>query len=198
MRRRLIALALLAVPTGPVAAADDFCPALAVPAELDLVCSTHIVAGQGSTEVRPTEGVLAGFDRIHIRRLDAPVDDPAAWLRRQMTMDLSPWRDAVEGLAQHPDNPIKPEALAPLLDAFRRSMDQLSGLAARACDEPVEKSAGRWTMRCTYDAEVASAVVFLDLRLGDGLPVAAAFRAANPSRARQFEALLNGFDPARR
>ena len=193
MRGGLIGLALLGA-AGP-AATEDFCPALDVPEELDLVCETRITAAGGETLLRPREGMLTGFDRLRVRRLDAPVEAPAAWLAEQMTLDVSPWRNVVEGLALHPDNPIKPEALAPLLEAFRQSLEGLSEVAKQACEAPVERTAGRWTMRCTYDAEVASAVVFLDLRTGEGLPVAADFRAASPSRARQFEALLNGFRP---
>ncbi|MEO1089061.1 MAG: hypothetical protein AAFX81_00370 [Pseudomonadota bacterium] len=189
MRAGLTAAAIL---VASHAAAEDFCPALAVPAELAMVCETRIVDGTATTMVRPVGSSLASFNRLIVRRLPEPVDDPAAWLETQMTLDLSPWVGVVEGLAAHPDNPLKPEALEPLLELFRSRVDEVSGFARRACEPPEVRDDDRWTMRCVYDADVAEAVVFLELRQTDGLPIATDFRAAGSQRARQFEALLNG------
>lgn len=188
MPGRLILVLALAFATLP-ASAEDFCAELDVPAALDLVCSE---AADGSTVVAAPDSPLAALNRLRVRRLDAPVDDPAAWLEEQMTLDTTGLSGFVERWAMHPDNPLKPEAVEPSMQALADALDRLGRLGRSGCEAPREQANGRWTMRCTYDAGVAEGVVQLDLFAGDGLPVATDFRAASPQRTRQLQALVNG------
>lgn len=171
------------------AAAEDFCAALDVPAVLELECRT---LADGGTVVQGDDTPLAALNQLRLRRLAAPVEDPEAWLREQMTVDTSGLAQSLKSWVQHPDNPIKPEALQPSLDALLGALRGVETLALTGCEAPLERAPGRWSMRCRYDATVAEGVVYQELRLTDGLPVAIDFRAASAQRVRQFEALLNG------
>ena len=187
MRAALTALAV-ALTVTPVVA-EDFCPALDVPTVLDLTCREE---PDGATVVAPADTAMAAVNRLRVRRLETPVPDPRAWLEEQVTLDTSGLVDTLERWAEHPDNPIKPEALDPGLRALRDALGQLETLTRTGCGEPRERAPGRWTLRCDYDAGIAEGVMVLELRETDGLPVAIDYRAASEQRARQFEALVNG------
>jgi hypothetical protein len=186
-----IALAIGAALAAP-AAAEDFCTALAIPEQLDLVCR---VEPDAATVVRGADSPFSQLNRLRVRRLEQPVEDPAAWLRDQMTLDTSGVSETLRDWMTHPDNPLKPEVVEPSLDALQRALGQIEELSRAVCDEPQRLAEGRWAMRCTFDVTVAEGLVRLELRRTEGLPVAVDMRAASEQRSRQFEALLNGFDP---
>ncbi len=178
----------LLVSAGP-ATAEDFCPALNVPAALDLTCGEN---ADGESVVASPSSPLAVLNRLRVRQLEEPVEDPLSWLEGQMTLDTSGLDDTIEQWARHPDNPIKPEALEPSLNALIAALRSLEQLTRTGCGAPREREPGRWSMRCTYEAGVVEGVVQLDLFETEGLPVATDFRAASTQRAREFEALVNG------
>ncbi len=186
--RRCLTLAIVLSAVAGSAAAEGLCENLAVPAGTDLVCS---VDAEGATVVRAPDSPFGPFNRLWIRQLDAPVDDPAAWLTEQMSFDTSGMSTLVERWANHPDNPIKPEVIAPSLETLFDALRDLEQLSRSGCSEPRERR-GRWSMRCTYDAGIARGVVDLTLIETDGLPIHADARAASERRAREFEALVNG------
>jgi len=185
------ATALLATASG--AHAEDFCAALAIPEQLDLVCRE---APDGTTVVRGPESPFPSLNRLELRRLDAAVDDPAAWLRDRITVDTSGISETLRGWLTHPDNPMKPEVVEPSLEALTEALGQIEQLSQAVCEEPEQVADERWAIRCRFDLTVAEGVLRLDLFQTSGLPVAAEMRAASEQRARQFEALLNGFDPS--
>jgi hypothetical protein len=187
-----LAGAMLVATTGG-AQAEDFCAALALPAQLDLVCGEQ---RDGATVVRGPESPFPSLNRLEVRRLDAPVDDPAAWLRDQITLDTSGISDTLRGWLTHPDNPLKPEVVEPSLEALADALGQIEQLSQAVCEPPEPVADGRWAIRCRFDLTVAEGMLRLELIETPGLPVAAEMRAASEQRARQFEALLNGFDPS--
>ena len=175
------------------AAADDFCGGLALPDQLDLVCRE---TEDGATVVQGRDSPFPTLNRIRVHRLAAPVDDPREWLREQVTLDTSGISRTLRDWLTHPDNPLKPDVVEPSLDALERALGQIEGLSRAVCAEPEKLSPERWAMRCTFDVTVADGRLRLELRESEGLPVAIEMRAASDQRVRQFEALLNGFDPA--
>ena len=195
MRRGLTALlgaAALTLAAG-AAPAEDFCAALAIPEQLDLTCQ---VTADGTTVVRGRDSPFPALNQLRVRRLDAPVDDPPRWLREQVSLDTSSISRTLRDWFTHPDNPLKPDVVEPSLEALERTLGQLEELSQAVCDEPEQLDERRWAMRCTFDVTVAEGRVRLELRETDGLPVAIETRAASDQRIRQFDALLNGFDPA--
>lgn len=194
MRHGLTPLALAGALTlgSGAAAAEDFCDALAVPAQLDLVCR---VTDDGATLVHGVDSPLPTLNRLRVRRLAEPVDAPERWLEAQVTVDTSGISRTLRDWLTHPDNPLKPDVVEPSVEALERALGQIEELSQAVCDEPEQASAGRWVMRCTFDVSVADGLLRLELRETDGLPVAIEMRAASDQRVRQFEALLNGFDP---
>lgn len=191
MRRGLSRLfaAVAVAATASTAAAEDFCAELAVPDALDLVCE---VGPDGATVVRGPDSPFPALNRLTVRRLDAPVDDPAAWLREQMSLDTSAVSETLRDWMTHPDNPLKPEVVEPSLDALEETLGRIEALSRAVCDEPERLGPDRWAMRCRFDLTVADGLMRLELRRTDGLPVAIDLRAASDQRRRQFEALLNG------
>ena len=194
MHHRLSGLvfAALVAATGP-ARAEDFCPALAVPEPLDLIC---VEEPDGSTVVRGPDSPFPALNLLRLRRLEAPVDDPAAWLRGQMSLDTSSVSETLRGWLTHPDNPLKPEVVEPSLEALEGALGRIEQLSQAVCEEPEQLAGDRWTMRCRFDLTVADGILRLDLFRTNELPVATELRAASDQRARQFEALLNGLDPS--
>lgn len=195
MRGRLSALATVvgAVAAAGTAAAEDFCAALAIPEPLDLVCT---VEPDGTTVVQSADSPFPTLNRLEVRRLDAAVEDPAAWLRGRMTLDTSGISDTLRGWLTHPDNPLKPEVVEPSLDALEEALGQIEELSKTVCEAPERVGDARWAMRCRFDLTVADGVLRLDLFRTADLPIATEMRAASEQRARQFEALLNGLDPS--
>jgi hypothetical protein len=187
------ALAVGVLTAASAASAEDFCDALAIPEQLDLVCFEE---PDGTTVVRGPESPFPSLNRIELRRLDEPVDDPADWLRDRTTLDTSGISRALRSWLTHPDNPLKPEVVQPSLDALEEVLGELEALSQAVCEEPEQLAPDRWTMRCRFDVTVAEGLLRLELLRTDGLPVAVEMRAASEQRTRQFEALLNGFDPS--
>jgi hypothetical protein len=133
---------------------------------------------------------------LELRRLEAPVDDPAAWLRDRTTLDTSGISRTLRGWLTHPDNPLKPDVVEPSLDALEEALGEIEELSRTVCDEPEQVADDRWAMRCRFDLTVAEGVLRLELFQTSELPVAVEMRAASEQRTRQFEALLNDFDPS--
>jgi hypothetical protein len=195
VRGGLSALAVFAgvVAAPAIAAAEDFCAALAIPEPLDLVCT---VEPDGTTVVQSADSPFPTLNRLEVRRLEEPVEEPAAWLRGQMTLDTSGVSETLRGWLTHPDNPLKPEVVEPSLDALEEALGQIEQLSKTVCDAPEQVADARWAMRCRFDLTVAAGVLRLDLFRTADLPIATEMRAASEQRARQFEALLNGLDPS--
>jgi hypothetical protein len=187
-----LALAVPLALAATAAPAEDFCDALAIPEPLDLVCR---VDTDGRTVVHGRDSPFPTLNRLQVRRLDDPVDDPSRWLEEQMMLDTSGMRETLRDWMTHPDNPLKPEVVEPSVRALERMLGQIEELSQTVCEKPERVSDARWAMRCTFDVTVAEGILRLELLRTDGLPVAVEMRAASEQRARQFEALINGFDP---
>lgn len=195
MRLTAAAIAFGAAVVATPAAARDFCPLLAIPDELGLRCQTVYEGGTAVTIVEATEQPFSGLNRLRLRELDAPVADPAAWLRAQVSLDLSEHQAALDDFAENPDNPFAPDWLAPMIDTARQALDNVEGLAQAPCEPILASGNGlRWSLRCNYNAVLIQQTLFVELRDPNRRPIAIDYRAANPKRERHFLALINGLE----
>ena len=157
MRARfLIGLVWLAS-TGPAAAQtpdDDLCARLFVPEGYELGCALESdPSGSGEAAVvRPSDSAFAALSELSLRHVEEPVEGPAAWLRQQLTVDLSPVDSALRGLTRGPDSPITNTPLAEQLQAWRELLGSAATLPLAGCGAPWSASWPRPITSRSYPA----------------------------------------------
>jgi hypothetical protein len=182
------------------AAAQELCAKLTTPPQLDLFCSPAPGSAPGAVEIAPSGGAFSALSRMTVRPLDREDDalawsDPAAWLRRQMTLDTSGFAGAVSGLADDPDSPFAGERAESLLENLRSALAEVGTLPLSACDEPAVTEPGRWEMHCNFTAGGLGLLVHQRLVADGDRRWGITMRAANDQRLRHFEAIANSFRP---
>jgi hypothetical protein len=93
---------------------EDLCARLSVPEGAGLGCTVRsdpATAGLAAV-VQPTDSDFAPLSELTLERVEEPVDDPGAWLREQLTLDLSPVDAALDELIRGADSPITGTPLA--------------------------------------------------------------------------------------
>jgi hypothetical protein len=204
VRRLSTALAgfLLAAGIAGPALAQDLCAELTLPPALDLSCTPVPELAQGAVAVAPVGGTFAALSRMTVRPLVREGEDalawrdPAAWLRRQMTMDTAGYADLLSGLAGSPDSPFAGESARGALDSLKSALGSMGRLPLTACDEPSATIPDRqWDMRCSFTAGGLGLLMHLRLVAAGEERWALTMRAANEQRLRHFEAIANSFAP---
>lgn len=195
----LLAVVLTAacVPGRPAGAAD-LCDALDVPAGSGLACREEAGGPDGPRAVvRPEGGPFAGASELEVWRVAEPVADPDAWLRRQVTFDLSGLAGVVRGLVASPDSPFTAPEFRDGAASFARSIESLGRLPLEGCAPP-RVTGGARELRCVWRAgPVEQGYVVRLIDAADGA-YATAVRAVNPKRLAELEAIAASFAPARR
>lgn len=197
----------LAAGLGPAARAEApadppaLCAALAIPAELGLVCEPQ-PGDQPAVVVRPAEGGFAALSRLTVRRLDRALaadatawSDPGAWLERQMTLDTAGFAAALRRLADDPDSPLAGEGARSAVDTLLGAVDALGRLALAACESPAPRRDGRHVMSCRFTAGGFGLLLDLQLVRSGEERWAIALRTMNEQRLRHFRALAGAFEP---
>jgi hypothetical protein len=197
-RRLTLALALcsgLALAAGP-AQAQDLCGRFTVPDGLDLGCTERMEPGDGFRAVlAPEGGTFSALSRMSVRELDPVADrlaweDPAAWLERQMIVDLDGVADAVRDFGEDPDSPFGGEMARSAIAMLVSGLEGLSRLPLAACgDGP---SSGELT--CRFGVEPIALVMRIMLAGDDEARYAFNIRTFNEQRLRHFTAIANSFD----
>lgn len=203
MRGRAVWLALLLCGgAGQTATAQDLCSKLVIPAELDLVCTASPNVPPGGVVIAPASGAFAALSRMTVRALDRSGaddmawSDPAAWLRRQMTLDTSSYADAMAGLGDDPDSPFSGEAVRTAIDRLRSALAGVATLPLSACGAPVaDERHHRWDMQCTYGTGGLGVSVDLRLVAEGERRWELTMRSANEQRLRHFRAIAGTFQP---
>jgi hypothetical protein len=192
------AVAALVIASG-VAAAEDLCGTVRIPAEIGLACAP---APDNAISITPEAGAFASLSRLTIRPLakaggDATAwSDPPTWLRAQLTPDLTALSDLLAPLAEDPDSPFASAQATSALDALRRALGGLSSLPLSACGEPAPVGADQWRMRCSFASDGLGLFVALRLIAKGDHRWAIVMRTANEQRLRHFEAIANSFQPS--
>lgn len=196
-RSNFLALAGLVALSGPAGAAQsELCERLFVPEGYSLACSVEgdPAAGAWSLVVQPAEGAFAPLSELAIRPVAEPVEDPAAWLRQQLTLDMSRFDATLDGLLHGPDSPIANSTIVDQLESWRGLLRAAAGWPLAGCADPESAPGGdSWSMACEWD--VGPFHQFLTLRLVDreGERYAVKIRAMNEHRMRHLVAIANSF-----
>jgi hypothetical protein len=192
-----IGLICLAWAGGPAAQPTGaLCARLTVPEGLELDCLLESDAAGAALAavVRPTESEFAPLSELRLRRIEEPIDDPAAWLREQLTLDLSPVDAALEDLIHGADSPITGTPLAEQLQSWRGLLGSATTLPLAGCRDPVRLARGEtWEMACEW--EVGPLRQYMRFRLieRDGERHAIRIRTMNEQRLRHLVAIANSF-----
>ena len=190
------ALATLASAPSEAAPIADLCGRLLLPEGYQLDCSVQDGAApsERTAVVRPVEGAFAPLSELTIRPLEEPVDDPAQWLREQLTIDLTGVEDSVSGLAESPDSPFAGSSIDEHLESWLELLDSLAGLPLEGCGEPAARSAGDgWQLTCEWPLGPLHQYLTLRLVERDGEQYAMRIRAMNEQRLRHLVAIANSF-----
>jgi hypothetical protein len=195
-RSNLLALAgLIALDAPAGAAPDDLCQRLFVPEGYALTCSVEgSPAGDWNLLVHPTGGTFAPLSELGIRPVAEPIEDPAAWLKEQLTMDTSQFDAALDELLHSPDSPVADTSLVGQLESWRGVLRAAAGWPLAGCAEPEAMAGGEtWRMECQW--EVGPLRQDMELRLveRDGERYAVRIRAMNEHRMRHLVAIANSF-----
>jgi hypothetical protein len=194
----VLALAGVIALAGPVSAAadDDLCGRLFVPEGYRLTCSLQSGPGQsgGQLTVEPTEGTFAPLSALTIRPVDQPVDDPAAWLRDQLTLDISSFDATLDDLLNSPDSPVADSPMVDQLESWRGMLHSVAGWPLTGCGAPESQAGGdSWRMDCEWQLGPFRQYLALRLINRDGARYAVEVRAMNEHRLRNLVAIANSF-----
>ena len=187
----------LACAGAPAAAQPtDLCARLFVPEGIELGCTVQSdPAGSGlAAVVQPTESDFAPLSELTLRKVEEPVEDPAEWLREQLTLDLSPLDSALEELIQGADSPITGTPLAEQLQSWRGLLGSAAKLPLSGCSDPARLAGGAvWQMACEW--EVGPLRQYMNFRLIEraGEHYAIRIRTMNEQRLRHLVAIANSF-----
>ena len=176
--------------------AEDLCARLFVPDGLELDCTLQSdPAGAGlAAVVQPTDSDFAPLSELTLRPVEEPIEDPAAWLREQLTLDLSPVDAALEDLIHGADSPISGTSLAEHLQSWRGLLGSAATLPLAGCDDPVRLAGGdQWQMACEW--ELGPLRQYMTFRLVEraGEHYAIRIRTMNEQRLRHLVAIANSF-----
>ena len=144
--------------------------------------------------VQPAEGAFAPLSELTIRPVTEPIEDPAAWLKRQLTLDMTQFDATLENLLHGPDSPIDNTTIVDQLESWRGLLHAAAGWPLAGCAEPESRQGDdSWRMACEWD--VGPFHQFLTLRLvdRDGERYAVKIRAMNEHRMRHLVAIANSF-----
>jgi hypothetical protein len=177
-------------------AGSDLCSRLFVPEGYELGCALESdpAGSGGAAVVRPTDSTFGSLSELTLRRIEEPVEDPAKWLRDQLTLDLSGAEVALDELTESADSPITGTPLAEQLQQWREFLDSAATLPLAGCGEPVQQAGGdAWEMAC--DWELGPLRQYMRFRLVEraGERYAIRIRTMNEQRLRHLVAIANSF-----
>jgi hypothetical protein len=177
-------------------AATDLCARLFVPDGIELGCTLQIdPAGRGlAAVVQPTDSDFAPLSELTLRKVEEPIEDPAEWLREQLTLDLSPVDSALQDLIHGADSPITGTPLADQLQSWRGLLGSAARLPLSGCSDPERLTGGdAWQMACEW--EVGPLRQYMNFRLVEraGEHYAIRIRTMNEQRLRHLVAIANSF-----
>ena len=195
-RSMFLALATLALLGGRAAASEDtLCERLFVPEGYALDCSVQTAVAEDDwlLKVHPVEGAFAPLSELSIRPVREPVADPNAWLREQLTLDMSSFDATLEELLHGADSPLADTPIVGQLESWRSLLRQAAGWPLAGCDEPELADDDSWHMECAWELGPFRQYMALRLIEADGERYAVRIRAMNEQRMRHLVAIANSF-----
>lgn len=200
-------MAPLLVLAGMVASAQpgealDPCAALFVPDGYDLTCEREDGADIASgARIDPTESGFGVLNRLTVARIEDDIDEPRAWLRRQVTIDVSGLQETAEDLLRSARNPLAETGLNEALLGLVEGIGALAEWPLRGCEEPVAlgpEHGEAFEIRCLWGTGPAQQQLAHRLVTDeDGTRWLLTMRASSDRRMRHFQAIANEFSDPR-
>ncbi|MEM8952443.1 MAG: hypothetical protein AAGA21_25275 [Pseudomonadota bacterium] len=180
---------------GLAATAEEGCDRLFVPEGYELTCTLTRKAGDHDWEVavHPVDGTFASLSKLTLSPVDETVTDPAAWLERQVKIDVTGLEDALTSFLDDEDNPFSDESWWTSLQGLKDVVHSISDLPLDACEEPRQSSGEGWVIDCDWG--IGSLRQFLTVRLVEQEDTFYALRiqSMNQKRHRHLQAIANSF-----
>jgi hypothetical protein len=175
---------------------DDPCALLFVPDGYQLRCTVYRGANDDwRLVVQPEDSPFAALSELSVEPLEEPIEDPEAWLRDQLRIDLTGLEDAVRELAEGDDSPFTDERITASLETWLGMMTNLAEWPLQSCTEPTAVPAGTpWQdSELTCDWQLGPFHQHLLIRLveRDGQHYVVRVRAMNERRLRHLVAIAN-------
>ena len=148
--------------------------------------------------VRPKDGPFAELTSLSLRRVKGPVNDPDAWLKERLTVDV-PSDAEVTAVLDSPDSPFADPAFQVLRQAMPQLFAGLRGLGrigAELCDTPqlAYNAAGSLReMYCTFQIGPLRQYMLLRLQKVGGDWYYTEIKTANDRRLRELVNIANTF-----
>ena len=196
----LVAALALGLPGSslPAAAAvpADPCRLLFVPEGYQLRCTVQRgIEDDWRLVIRPVSSPFAALSELSIEPIEEPVDDPQAWLRNQLRLDLSGLEHAVRELAESDDSPFVDEEVAAPLEAWLGMMTALAEWPLQSCEESSAMSGSMpregSELACEWQLGPFHQHLVIRLVERDGQHYAVRVRAMNERRLRHLVAIAN-------
>ncbi len=180
---------------GQAAAPEDGCDRLFVPEGYELTCTVTRKGGDDDWEVsvHPTEGSFASLSELTLRPVDEAVTDPAAWLQRQVKIDVTGLEDALSSFLDDEDNPFSEESWWTSLKGLKDVVHSISDLPLDACDDPRQSSNEGWVIDCDWGIGSLRQLLTVRLVERDGTFYALRVQSMNQKRHRHLQAIANSF-----
>jgi hypothetical protein len=180
----------------PAVAAEpaDPCALLFVTPGYALSCTVQRRGGSWRVVVGPDDRAFGALSELSVAPVEEPIEDPRAWLRGQLRVDLGGLEDAVRDLTESDDSPFADEQFAAPIEAWLGMMTMLGDWPLQSCAEPVALggTAGEDTeLECKW--QLGPFEQYLQTRLveRDGQHYVVRIRAMNPRRLRHLVAIAN-------
>ncbi|MGF1562707.1 MAG: hypothetical protein ACFB3T_11075 [Geminicoccaceae bacterium] len=178
-------------------ASENLCALMAIPAELELDCVTELRAdGHVEAKVTPADETwFAPLTSLRVYQLPEPVDDPDAWLRERLVVDLSGTTNAVSAFLAGPDSPLDGNAWAEQLAGSVEQLEAFQDLPLQGCDAPQDRPGGSAReMRCAWPLGPLTQYLSLRYVERDGVAYGVTMRTMNERRLEHLAALANALD----
>ncbi len=154
---------------------------------------------RGLLQVVPEPGPFSDLSRISLREVAGDVEDPAAWLKSRMAVEIGA-KAAAESLMESPDSPFGDPAFDGLREALPglfSGLDRLAKMPLDFCEEPAEAynaSGPLQELYCVFSVGPFRQFVVLRLQEVDGRWYYTEVRAMNERRLRHLLAIANSFE----
>jgi hypothetical protein len=177
------------------AAPADPCGLLFVPDGYQLRCTVYRgVEDDWRLVVRPEDSMFDALSELSIEPVEEPIEDPQAWLREQLRVDLSGLEQVVRELADSDDSPFAGEEIGASLEAWLGMMTMLAEWPLQSCEEPSATSGDppeAPELACAWEFGPFHQHLVIRLVERDGQHYAVLVRAMNERRLRHLVAIAN-------
>ena len=179
----------------PALAEEAPCDRLFVPEGYELICTVERKANEDAWElsVHPTDGTFASLSELTISPIDSTVDEPTAWLKEQVKIDVSGLESALTSFLDDEDNPFAGESWWTSLQGLKDVVHSISDLPLDSCEEPRQFEEADWSIDCEWGLGSLRQFLTVHLVERDGIAYAIRIQSMNPRRHRHLQAIANSF-----